>query len=219
LLADPTETNIFVPSGENTTSRVQWFEPLGSRATTVSAGPRLEVAIGIREAHDRIRVRHVDPLRVRARRIEGNAERLVQARGEHLLARLAILGRAQHPDAAGAALDHEYVAVGRNAHLARSFEPGGEQAHLESRRHHRLFGAGARGHPHKAGARRCLVRGRQIGCSDVTTQAGPIGPPVGEGRFSLEKPGAVLRRRRPGECRAEHHGCAQTHQTGSILHG
>src|SRR6516162_3474294 len=40
LLAEPTETNIFDPSFENTTSRVQWFEPLGSRATTVSAGPR-----------------------------------------------------------------------------------------------------------------------------------------------------------------------------------
>jgi len=89
--------------------------------------------------------------------------------------------------------------LGATSHLARSFQPGGEQAHLESRRHHR-FSVPVRDATRTKLALDAerLADGRSA-ARMLTTQAGPICPPVGEGRFSLEKPRAVLRQRRPGE--------------------
>ena len=44
------------------------------------------------------------------------------------------VGGAEHADAAGAALGHEDVAVGRHAQRARTIEAGGELVHPEPRR-------------------------------------------------------------------------------------
>ena len=64
LVAEPTETNIRLPSLENTTSRVEW-PPLGSFGDDgLRLAARLEVAGAIGKAHDAIGVGDVDPLRI-----------------------------------------------------------------------------------------------------------------------------------------------------------
>ncbi len=75
---EPTVTYIVLPSGEKTMSRVQW-PPAGRPAITVTASRRTSVSpLRIGEAQDRVGVGHIDELRRRARRIEGDAERLVE---------------------------------------------------------------------------------------------------------------------------------------------
>src|SRR5262249_2810011 len=96
--ADPTETNIVRPSLDKTMSalmcpRCPERPPAGGRSRTItSAFPaRLEVAAAIGIANHRSRVGDIYPLRIRSGRIERYAERLVEARGEHVVA--AGLGR------------------------------------------------------------------------------------------------------------------------------
>jgi hypothetical protein len=65
---------------------------------------RLEVAAAISKTDDRIGVADVDPFRVMARRVEGDAERPVKPVGENAHRRGLAAVRPQHPDAAGFAL-------------------------------------------------------------------------------------------------------------------
>ena len=131
---EPTETNIRLPSGEKSTSRVQWPPPV-SRAKPGSSGDdrlglagRLGVAVLVGEADDRVGVGDVDVRRVRARRVEGDAERLVEARGEDLgqLGLAVAVGVAEDLDPAGLALGDEDVAVGGGHDDAGVGQAGGE---------------------------------------------------------------------------------------------
>src|SRR6185369_9032096 len=97
---------------------------------------RLYIAILIGEAHYRVGVADIDPLRFRARRVEVDAERLVQAAGEHRhLLGLALAGDpAEYPDVAGFGLGHENFAVGRGANDPRIIEPARVLLYFEAGR-------------------------------------------------------------------------------------
>ena len=79
------------------------------------------------EADHRVGVRHIDPLRVRAGRVEGDAERAVRAlrRRSRSSAGLAAPSAARSTRILpGIALGDEDVAVRRDAHLPRAVELG-----------------------------------------------------------------------------------------------
>ena len=85
------------------------------RNNSLSRSARFQVAVPVREAHYRTRIRHVDVLRVGAKRIEGNAKGLRQTSRVYFHGpRLAIRAfAAQHADASRFAFRHEQIAIGR----------------------------------------------------------------------------------------------------------
>jgi DNA-binding transcriptional LysR family regulator len=76
---------------------------------------RLEVAAAISKTDDGIGVADVDPFRVIAGWVEGDAERPVKPLGENARRRRLPAVRPQHPDAARFALGGKDVAVWRHA--------------------------------------------------------------------------------------------------------
>src|SRR6185369_12740559 len=82
---------------------------------------RLQVTIAIGKAHDAVAVGDINPLRVLARRVEGDAVGLVEIAGKYaVLRRLrAALGKAIDADLVGFAVGDEQVAIWRGAHDAR----------------------------------------------------------------------------------------------------
>src|SRR5207248_2060572 len=106
---------------------------------------RLEIAVLVRKPDHLPGLADVDPARIGAGRMEGDPERLLQPRGEDLVAlRLArsFLG-AKDADAAWRAFREEQVAVRRDADEARVVEAARELLHLEPVRHAgpRILGA------------------------------------------------------------------------------
>src|SRR6185437_8523671 len=82
LDCEPTDTNIFLPSRENATSRVECPPPDQRSLTRISAA-RLEIAVAIRETQNRVGIADIDELRVGSGRVKGNAERPVEAAREN----------------------------------------------------------------------------------------------------------------------------------------
>jgi hypothetical protein len=84
---------------------------------------------------------------------DGETHAIANSRCEHgaVLAagrKLQEIGAIGFDTPGGTALGYEHVAIGSDAYQTRAFEPRREQAHLESRRHRRLFSVGARRHLH-----------------------------------------------------------------------
>ena len=71
--AEPTATNIFLPSGVNWMSRVQCPPPMGKLGEMLGGSPWLQVTVLVGKANHGIGVADVDPLRVIAGRIKGDA--------------------------------------------------------------------------------------------------------------------------------------------------
>jgi len=76
-----------------------------------------QIAVVIRKTHHRIHVGYVDPLWIGSQRIEGDAERSIQAGGEDLhLLRLALGGdSAEDLNVAAIGFSQEEIAVGSSA--------------------------------------------------------------------------------------------------------
>ncbi len=95
---------------------------------------RPEVAVVVRETHDAVRVGNVKELRIWSRRVEREAEGLVQARlGKNLvdLRFAVVVGIVQDANAARPALGDENIAVRRGEQEAWVLEPRGVQFDLE----------------------------------------------------------------------------------------
>src|SRR4029077_4013775 len=88
-----------------------------------------------RESDDRVRIPHVDPLRIRSWRIEVNSEGAVQVRGKHLhFFGFPCAGdAAKNPDVTGLAFGHEKITVGSRANQTWTIEPSGVLFNLEPR--------------------------------------------------------------------------------------
>ena len=95
----------------------------------------LQIAILIREAHDAVGVANVDPLRIGAGGIEGDAEGLVQA-GQRRRRLASGLPSASTPRKTlilpVCAFGEEEIAVGRDAQEPRIVEAGGIELDLEA---------------------------------------------------------------------------------------
>ena len=96
---------------------------------------RLEVSDAIGEAHDAVRIANVDVLRIRSQRIEGDAERLVQAVHKYLrgLRRARLADAAHDQDFAGPATGDEEVAIRRGADHPRIAEASCQAVDLKAR--------------------------------------------------------------------------------------
>src|ERR1700726_1605073 len=95
---------------------------------------RLKVTISVPKAYDRVGIPHVDPLRVWARGIEGNAVRPVETFREYLGALgLAVHAQpAENTDPAAASFCDEDIAGGCNTYDARCRETFGVEPDLEA---------------------------------------------------------------------------------------
>ncbi len=202
LEREPTETNRRLPSRENAMSRVQWPPPRsrpppGSSATTVSAGAaRRDVAVLVRQPHHRVGVGDVDPPRIVARRIERDAERLVEALREHARPRRLAAGEQATDDAqlAGVALDDERVAVGRDANQARTIQTVGVEIDPESGRRLRPGGLRPLDDLGRVVGRLRRARRGQIGGGDLDALSRTLAGVVGE----RARPGGLRRGRLHG---------------------
>ena len=195
---EPTETNIVLPSGEKAMSRVQWPRPAGSDGTTTSAGPDAVRSPLIGKAHDRVGLGDIDVARVRPRRIEGDAERAVEAGGEDVAtSRLGrAVGGAEDADAPGAALGDENVAVRRDAHDARLVETRGEQADGEARRRLRHGAGGPRDDPRRIGGRARAPGAGRSAAVNLAANARRVGAPIAIGGGAGARRAVVGERRR-----------------------
>ncbi len=143
---------------------------------------RLQIAAAIGIANDRVRVADVDVRRIRARWIEGDAERPLETAREHVGGerhRIAV----ERDDAPRLALRDEHVAVRRRANHARILESVGVHRDVIARQHLELrvkrpidelrrIPGGARG-----------ARRRQIAEHDLVHDAGAFAAKVREGRL------------------------------------
>ena len=203
---EPTETNIFFPSlRERDVARpvpaaAQQAAGRDVRHDHLRFGSRVQVSVLVREPHDAARLADVDEARIRAGRIEGDAERPVEARREDLVdLRLArAVFRAQHAHAAGPALGDEEIAVRRGADQPRIVEAGLELLDAE---------AGGRLRPGVRGPRddsRAVVDGlrrvgrRQVRRADPPADSGRIRRPVAERALSAPDLGGGRGRPAPG---------------------
>src|SRR5258706_2241637 len=100
---------------------------------------RLQISIAIREANHFSGAAHIQPLRVRSRRIKSQSIRTFQAACEDgRLLRLAVAGDSpEDADAAGVTFGKKYVAVGCCAQCPGIVESRGIQLNLESGQRHR----------------------------------------------------------------------------------
>lgn len=148
------------------------------------------------EAHDRAGVADIQILRVGAGRIERQSERLVQPIGEDAVElRLAVPIRvAQDAHAAGLALRHEQIAVGRGDDLARVVQAGGKLLDLEPGRSLRPGARRPRNDLRAIVHRAGLIGRGQVRRGDPPAHAGRVGRPVSHGRPTREDPTG---RRRP----------------------
>src|SRR5215510_5726826 len=82
---------------------------------------RLQVAVSIRKAHDRIRIAHIYPLRIRSGRIKSNPEWPFKTGGKDFgLFRFSVFGQpSKYLDLSLAAFSQEQVTIGRGADQAR----------------------------------------------------------------------------------------------------
>ena len=155
LEAEPTETNIRVPSLENTTSRVEWPPP-GSFGTITSGLPLgLQVAGAIGKAHDRIRVADIDPLRI-CRPDRKRCRTAAAARWQRLrlLAALAPFSAGRNTRMRPAPVSATKMSpFGRDPHLAGIGQAAGELFDLEARRHLELRVRGLGDHAHAVAGR------------------------------------------------------------------
>ncbi len=152
--------------------------------------PGLQVAVAIGKADHPIGLGHIDPLRVGPRRVEGDAERLVQVGGED-----RALGRMGHAarraqDADPVVFGDEDVAIRRGAQHVGLVQTLVEHRHLEAGRDLGQ-GAGRRrdrlGHAHANRGEGRL----QIGGRDVVADAGRVLLPVAEDHHAVPDHGVV----------------------------
>ena len=148
---------------------------------------RFQITVLIGEAHHRIGVADIDPLRIGARRIEVDPERPLQARGERgRLFRLAVGGdAAEHADFAQLAFRDEKITIRRSADKPRLIEAGCVQFDLESRGNF-WPGVFRACHHLRAIASRCRCeRSGQILKCDLASRAGLLKTVVGKRRPSV----------------------------------
>ena len=148
---------------------------------------RLHVAVRVGVADDAPLARHIDPFRLRPRRVEGDAEGIVEVGGEDARRRrgLGALGGTEDADLVAGALGDEDVAVRRHHDGARAGEAFGEERDLEAFRNGRHAVAAL----DEAGG---VARGRggerlgQVFRTDEPPDAGGVLLPAAEGRIAGE---------------------------------
>ncbi len=134
---------------------------------------RLEIAAVIGEADHRVVVGHVDPLRIVARRVEGDAEGAVEVVGEDLVLGGGIgpVGGAQDPDPVGAGLGDEDIAVRRHPQHAGIRKARGEEPDGESRGHRQGRAVRLLHHLGAVPRRRGTIRRREVGHQEMVFHA------------------------------------------------
>ena len=145
---------------------------------------RLQIAILVGKANDRIRVAHVNPLRIGSGRVEINSEWPVQtSRKDFGTFRFSFGGDAmEDADFSASAFGDKEIAVGSGTNQARLVQSRSVEFDFEARRHLRPGGFGP-WHKLRAIARgRGGKRGGQIGESDFANGAGFFVTVIGEGR-------------------------------------
>ncbi|CDX27565.1 hypothetical protein MPL3356_70065 [Mesorhizobium plurifarium] len=152
-------------------------------------GGRFQVAVAIGEAHDAIAVGDIDPLRLVARRVEGDAVRPGQALGEdRFLRRLrAAFRQAIDADLVRPAVGDEEVAIRRHAHDAGIFDAGSDQLGGEAGRKLWLRTLGAVGDAAAIGGGLRRIGFRLILRLQQPAHARAVGLPVAEGLFTAEQ--------------------------------
>ncbi len=148
-----------------------------------------EVAGRVREADDAGGVRDVDPVRLRAQRIERDAEGVVEAAGEGAGDDGVAVRRAsaQHHDLSRGAVGDEEVAIGRGADEPRLPESLRIELHLEASG---SDGPRAVGTGNQRGAvvdRLIGVWFRQVGEGEFAANAGALLRVIGEGGLAGER--------------------------------
>ena len=123
----------------------------------------------IREPDDRIVIRHINPFRIVARRVKGNAERPIQPFREDLVlrGRIRSVRRAQHANPVATGFGDEDVAVRRRAGEARVAESFGKFLHRETLRHRQRRPLGRAHHPGVVAGRGRGEGGRQLFLDEI----------------------------------------------------
>ena len=143
--------------------------------------PRHPRSVG--ETQNTVGLGDIDVMRLWAGRVEGDAERLVEAMGEGLdrSGMRRAIGGTHHADQSGRGLGQEHVAVRRDPQDPRVVESVGEQVDPKPRRcrGNPVGGAihDARGIAGRAGRE----RRRQVGLGDAVADAGRVTTPIPEG--------------------------------------
>ena len=151
---------------------------------------RLEVARAVGIADHGVERRHVDPARIRSRRVEGDPERSVQAAREQRVpvGMRGAVGGTQDADPAHGGLGDEYVAVRRDADQPRIIQ-GREPLHRVAGRNPgnqvpRRLDHGGRVAGRGAGERgRHVLRDQPAPAPRSVAVPIPIGPLSGQHRF------------------------------------
>ncbi len=161
---------------------------LGDDDLGSAAGLQVAVAIGI--ADHPVGLGDIDPLWGGPQRIEGDAERLIQAGGEdRALARPGGPGRGPQ-DADSTLHGDEHIAVGRGAQHPRLLQAGVEHRHLQAGGHLGQGALGRRhdlGHAHADGGEGAL----QVGGGDVVADARRVLLPAAEHHHAAADHGVV----------------------------
>jgi hypothetical protein len=135
---------------------------------------RFQVAIRIRKAQDRIRITHIDPLRVRAWGIKRYSEGLSEACGEggDLLGLARAVDAAKDFDLSAPTLGKKDVSIGGRSKEAWVVEPIGVKLDFEARRRDRQSTLGPGHNIRPVIDRIRSIRSGEVGNADVMRGAG-----------------------------------------------
>ena len=165
------------------------------RNDRLGVAARGEVAIAIGETDDGIGIADIDPSRIGTGRIKCDAEWIGQSGRECRGQRGLCAARPDNPDAAGAALGHEDIAIRRGADDPRTAQARGKKVDFKAIWDDWLLNGAV--HSSDGITRRsCEVRRWQILRFDQPSNPRAIGAPVTECGRSFEKTGSRLREKR-----------------------
>ncbi len=200
---EPTATNIFLPSCENASARVQCPAVWQICDVLRSAG-RLQVTVVISEAHHLGGVPHIQPLRVRARGSNASPYGCFSPVAKIANSSGFVSGKpAIHADAAGVALGKKDVSVRRRPQRPGVVESRGVQLHLESRGRHRPGIVWSRRHLRTILRRLGCIRRRQVFHPNF----------VGRARFLVAEVGERRRRGEPSSSERPYLAAARSHSS------
>src|SRR5262249_33868492 len=157
---------------------------------------RAEIAIGVREAHNRLGIRYVNPLRIITLRVKGNAKVVLQARCKYLVAAdfISAFRGSEDTDAPSCTFGDEDIPIRGYANEPRLIETACEKFDLESRKDLQLRIGRLFNYCHGIPAWGRGVGGQKIRSSDVTANYGGVRSPITVSRLAFKH--GILRENR-----------------------
>src|SRR5262249_53265262 len=144
--------------------------------------------IGVREAHNRISIRYVNPLRIITLRIKGNAKGLPQPRCKYLVAAdfISAFRGFEDTDAPSSSFGDEDIPIRGYANEPRVIETSCEKVDLDSTKYLQLLIGGLFNYRHRIRVGGRGVGGQKIRSSDVTANSGGVRSPIPVSRLALK---------------------------------